>query len=62
MKHALIHLAGVCGLLVPLVVGCGNATALLRTGDRVRVNGARGTVERVGQRRPEPGPDSNPVA
>ncbi|HYV48505.1 MAG TPA: PEP/pyruvate-binding domain-containing protein [Myxococcaceae bacterium] len=32
---------------IPAVVGCGNATALLRTGDRVRVNGARGTVERV---------------
>jgi len=35
---------------IPAVVGCGNATALLRTGDRVRVNGARGTVERVGGR------------
>lgn len=33
---------------IPAVVGCGNATALLRTGDRVRVDGARGTVERVG--------------
>src|SRR5207244_11759302 len=47
---------------IPAVVGCGNATALLRTGDRVRVNGARGTVERVRQRRPEPGPDPNPAA
>lgn len=33
---------------IPAVVGCGNATARLRTGDRVRVDGARGTVERVG--------------
>jgi pyruvate,water dikinase len=27
------------------VVGCGNATSVLRTGDRVRVDGSRGTVE-----------------
>jgi pyruvate,water dikinase len=32
---------------IPAVVGCGNATSLLRTGDRVRVDGARGTVELV---------------
>jgi phosphohistidine swiveling domain-containing protein len=30
---------------IPAVVGCGNATMLLRTGDRVRVDGGRGTVE-----------------
>jgi pyruvate,water dikinase len=30
---------------IPAVVGCGNATMRLRTGDRVRVDGARGTVE-----------------
>jgi pyruvate,water dikinase len=30
---------------IPAVVGCGNATMLLRTGDRVRVDGEQGTVE-----------------
>jgi phosphohistidine swiveling domain-containing protein len=30
---------------IPAVVGCGNATMRLRTGDRVRVHGGRGTVE-----------------
>ncbi len=30
---------------VPAVVGCGNATMRLNSGDRVRVDGARGTVE-----------------
>jgi pyruvate,water dikinase len=30
---------------VPAVVGCGNATMRLRTGDRVRVDGGRGVVE-----------------
>jgi len=30
---------------IPAVVGCGNATMLLRTGDRVRVDGGSGTVE-----------------
>ncbi len=30
---------------IPAVVGCGNATARLKTGDRVRVDGSRGTVE-----------------
>ncbi|ATB29910.1 PEP/pyruvate-binding domain-containing protein [Melittangium boletus] len=30
---------------IPAVVGCGNATMRLRTGDRVRVNGAQGRVE-----------------
>ncbi len=32
---------------IPAVVGCGDATARLRTGDRVRVDGAAGVVERV---------------
>jgi pyruvate,water dikinase len=32
---------------IPAVVGCGNATTRLRTGDRVRVDGGRGTVEIV---------------
>ncbi|AKT41502.1 PEP/pyruvate-binding domain-containing protein [Chondromyces crocatus] len=32
---------------IPAVVGCGNATTRLRTGDRIRVNGAQGTVERL---------------
>jgi rifampicin phosphotransferase len=27
------------------VVGCGNATMLLKTGDHVRVDGGAGTVE-----------------
>lgn len=30
---------------IPAVVGCGNATMLLRTGDHVRVDGSAGTVE-----------------
>ncbi|RPI30916.1 MAG: hypothetical protein EHM70_12740, partial [Chloroflexota bacterium] len=30
---------------IPAVVGCGNATLRLKTGDRVRVNGGGGTVE-----------------
>ena len=30
---------------IPAVVGCGNATMRLRTGDRVRVDGGLGTVE-----------------
>jgi len=30
---------------IPAVVGCGSATTLLRSGDRVRVDGGRGTVE-----------------
>jgi pyruvate,water dikinase len=30
---------------IPAVVGCGNATAVLKTGDRVRVDGGGGTVE-----------------
>lgn len=43
---ALSHTAIVARELgIPAVVGCTNATTLLRTGDRVRVNGAQGTVE-----------------
>ncbi|WNG25238.1 pyruvate, phosphate dikinase [Cystobacter fuscus] len=38
---------------IPAVVGCGNATMRLRTGDRVRVNGSQGRVEVV--RPAEPG-------
>ena len=30
---------------IPAVVGCGDATMRLKTGDRVRVDGGRGTVE-----------------
>jgi len=30
---------------IPAVVGCGNATTRLKTGDRVRVNGGLGSVE-----------------
>ena len=30
---------------IPAVVGCGNATAILKNGDRVRVDGGRGIVE-----------------
>ena len=30
---------------IPAVVGCGNATMLVRSGDRVRVDGGAGTVE-----------------
>jgi phosphohistidine swiveling domain-containing protein len=30
---------------IPAVVGCGDATIRLKTGDRVRVNGSRGVVE-----------------
>jgi phosphohistidine swiveling domain-containing protein len=30
---------------IPAVVGCGNATMLLKTGDHIRVDGGRGTVE-----------------
>ena len=37
---------------IPAVVGCGNATALLRTGDRVRVDGSAGLVERLSRAAP----------
>jgi pyruvate,water dikinase len=30
---------------IPAVVGCGDATTRIRTGDRIRVDGAQGTVE-----------------
>jgi pyruvate,water dikinase len=30
---------------IPAVVGCGDATMRLKTGDRVRVNGGQGVVE-----------------
>lgn len=33
---------------IPAVVGCGNATMLLKTGDRVRVDGGQGTVTLMG--------------
>lgn len=43
---ALSHAAIVARELgIPAVVGCGNATRQLKTGDRVRVDGARGVVE-----------------
>lgn len=43
---ALSHAAIVARELgIPAVVGCGNATTRLRTGDRVRVDGAKGLVE-----------------
>ena len=32
---------------IPAVVGCGNATMLLKTGDCVRVDGGRGIVELI---------------
>jgi pyruvate,water dikinase len=34
---------------IPAVVGCGNATMRLKTGDRVRVDGTAGTVELLNQ-------------
>lgn len=34
---------------IPAVVGCGNATMLLKTGDRVRVDGSQGTVEIIAE-------------
>ena len=36
---------------IPAVVGCGNATMLLHSGDRVRVDGSNGTVEVLHRRR-----------
>jgi pyruvate,water dikinase len=32
---------------IPAVVGCGDATARLKTGDRVRVDAAKGIVEKM---------------
>jgi phosphohistidine swiveling domain-containing protein len=40
---------------IPAVVGCGNATTVLRTGDRVRVDGLGGTVAVVAARDAQPG-------
>ncbi|MBC6449824.1 PEP/pyruvate-binding domain-containing protein [Actinokineospora xionganensis] len=34
---------------IPAVVGCGNATARLSTGDHVRIDGGKGTVTLVGE-------------
>lgn len=44
LSHAAIV---ACELGIPAVVGCGNATMRLHTGDRVRVDGAAGNVEIV---------------
>jgi phosphoenolpyruvate synthase/pyruvate phosphate dikinase len=38
---------------IPAVVGCGNATMRLKTGDRIRVDGGRGLVEILEQGIPE---------
>jgi phosphohistidine swiveling domain-containing protein len=35
---------------IPAVVGCFNATSVLKTGDRVRVDGGQGTVAIIGKR------------
>ena len=32
---------------IPAVVGCGNATTVLKTGDKVVVDGANGTVKKI---------------
>ena len=32
---------------IPAVVGCGDATMRLRTGDRIRIDGGRGLVELI---------------
>ena len=37
---------------IPAVVGCGNATMVLQTGDRVRVDGTAGTVQVLADPRP----------
>jgi pyruvate,water dikinase len=46
LSHAVIVMRE---LGIPAVVGCGNATTLLRTGDRVMVDGSAGTVSKVGE-------------
>jgi pyruvate,water dikinase len=46
LSHAVIVMRE---LGIPAVVGCGNATTLLRTGDRVTVDGSAGTVSKVGE-------------
>jgi rifampicin phosphotransferase len=43
---------------IPAVVGCGNATMRLRTGDRVRVDGSTGTVEVLPVSEPASSPSS----
>ncbi|QVQ50890.1 pyruvate, phosphate dikinase [Spiractinospora alimapuensis] len=46
---------------IPAVVGCGDATTRLTTGDRVRVNGVAGTVEVLrSATEPEPAPVAQP--
>ena len=37
---------------IPAVIGCGNATTLLHTGDILRVDGGRGTVQILGKAQP----------
>ncbi len=39
---------------IPAVVGCGNATMFLKTGDRVQVDGGKGTVEILKQSQEKP--------
>lgn len=51
LSHAAI-VARELGL--PAVVGCGDATLRLKTGDRVRVNGGQGTVELISPLTPRP--------
>jgi pyruvate,water dikinase len=46
LSHAVIVMRE---LGIPAVVGCGNATTLLRTGDRVMVDGSAGTVCKMGE-------------
>ena len=41
---------------IPAVVGCGNATMLLHSGDRIRVDGSNGTVEVLHQADPRDTP------
>ncbi|MEU4103447.1 PEP-utilizing enzyme [Streptomyces tanashiensis] len=41
---------------IPAVVGCGNATTRIRTGDRIRVDGGRGTVDVLEPADATPGP------
>ena len=41
---------------IPAVVGCGDATMRLKTGDRVRVNGTAGTVELLSTGQADSGP------
>jgi rifampicin phosphotransferase len=41
---------------IPAVVGCGDATMRLKTGDRVRVDGTAGTVEILSARQADSTP------